>query len=101
MAIPDYQSLMLPLLKLLLDEEEHKTREFVGELSDKFGLSEEQRKELLPSGHQSIIENRIGWARTYILKAGLLSSTRRGYIKITQKGLEVLEQKPEKIKINF
>ena len=101
MTIPDYQSLMLPLLKFLSDEQEHKTREAVEKLSDEFNLSEEERKELLPSGQQPIIDNRVGWARTYMLKAGLLSAPRRGYIKITPKGLEVLKQNPEKINVKF
>jgi len=101
MAIPDYQSLMLPLLKFLADKEEHKTREAVEKLSDEFNLSEEERKELLPSGQQPIIDNRVGWARTYMLKADLLSAPKRGYIKITDKGLDVLKQNPEKINIKF
>lgn len=101
MAIPDYQSLMLPLLKFLSDKQEHKTREAVEKLSDEFELSEDERKELLPSGQQQIIDNRIGWARTYMLKAGLLSSPKRGYIKISPKGLEVLKQNPEKINVKF
>ncbi|HOI19245.1 MAG TPA: winged helix-turn-helix domain-containing protein [Candidatus Woesearchaeota archaeon] len=101
MAIPDYQTLMLPLLKSISDGQEHKTRDVVTSLSDEFGLTEEERKELLPSGQQPIIDNRIGWARTYMLKAGLLSAPKRGYIKITDNGLEVLKQKTEKIDIKF
>lgn len=101
MTIPDYQLLMLPLLKFLSGGQEHKTRESVEKLSDDFNLSEEERKELLPSGQQPIIDNRIGWARTYMLKAGLLSAPKRGYIKITPKGLEVLKQNPEKINVKF
>jgi restriction system protein len=101
MAIPDYQKLMLPLLKSISDGQEHKTRDVVDSLSNEFGLTEEERKELLPSGQQPIIDNRIGWARTYMLKAGLLSAPKRGYIKITDKGLEILKQKPKKIDIKF
>lgn len=101
MAIPDYQSLMLPLLKFLSDGQEHKTREAVEKLSDEFGLSEEERNELLPSGQQPIIDNRVGWARTYMLKAGLIEAPKRGYIKISEKGQEVLKQNPEKIDVKF
>jgi len=101
MAIPDYQSLMLPLLKFLSDKEEHKIREVIEKLSDEFNLSEEERQELLPSGQQPIINNRIGWAKTYMLKAGLLFSPKRGYIKITDKGLDVLKQNPEKIDVKY
>ena len=101
MAIPDYQTLMLPLLKLLSDEQEYKTRELIDKLSNDYNLSEEEKRELLPSGRQRIIDNRIGWARTYLLKAGLLSAPKRGYIKITSKGLEVLKQNLEKINIKY
>jgi restriction system protein len=101
MTIPDYQSLMLPLLKFLSDKKEHKIREAVKELSNEFNLSEEERQELLPSGQQSIIHNRICWAKTYILKAGLLFSHRRGHVKISDKGLEVLKSNPKKINIKF
>ncbi|PIN86516.1 restriction endonuclease [Candidatus Woesearchaeota archaeon CG10_big_fil_rev_8_21_14_0_10_44_13] len=101
MTIPDYQTLMLPLLKNISDGMEHKTKEVVNSLSNEYHLTEEEKRELLPSGQQPIIDNRIGWARTYLLKAGLLSSPRRGYIKITEKGLEVLKQKPNRVDIKF
>jgi len=101
MAIPDYQTLMLPLLKSISDGQEHKTRDIFNSLSNEFGLTEEEKKELLPSGLQPIINNRVGWARTYMLKAGLLSAPKRGYIRITEKGLEVLEQNPVRIDVKF
>lgn len=101
MAIPDYQTLMLPLLKSIFDGQEHKTREIINSLSNEFGLTEEERKELLPSGQQPIINNRVAWARTYMLKAGLLSAPKRGHIKITEKGLKVLEQNPDRIDVKF
>jgi len=88
-------------LKSVSDEQEHKTRDVADFLSDEFKLTETERKELLPSGRQPIIDNRIGWARTYMLKAGLLSAPKRGYIRITDKGLEVLRQKPKRINIKF
>ena len=101
MAIPDYQSLMLPLLKFLNDGQERNVREAIDSLSAEFKLSEQEKQELLPSGQQPIIDNRIGWARTYILKAGLIESPRRGFIKITEKGKEVLSKKPTKINVKF
>lgn len=101
MTVPDYQSLMLPLLKFLSDGKEHKLSEAVEKLSDKFNLSKEEQEELLPSGQQPTMHNRVAWARTYLLKAGLLSATRRGYVKINFKGLKVLEQKPQKITVKF
>jgi len=101
MAIPDYQTLMLPLLKSISDRQEHKMRDIIELLSNEFNLTEEERKELLPSGQQPIIDNRIGWARTYLFKAGLLTAPKRGYIKISDKGLETLKKKPTKIDIQF
>ena len=92
MAIPDYQTIMLPLLVYLSNEQEHKTREAVEYLSNQFNLTKEEREELLPSGLQQIINNRVGWARTYMLKAGLLLSTSRGYIKIEERGLIIREK---------
>lgn len=97
MAIPDYQSVMLPLLRLAADGREHSAREAVEQLADHFSLSEDERKELLPSGAQATFDNRVGWARTYMKKAGLLESPRRGYFKITQRGIQVLKQNPDEI----
>jgi len=101
MAIPDYQSIMLPLLKFLGDRKEHSLREAIEYLADEFGLSEKERKELLPSGQQFTFDNRVGWARTYMKKAGLLESTKRAYFKISDRGLEVLKEKPEAINVKF
>jgi restriction system protein len=97
MAIPDYQSIMLPLLKLAGDEKEHSLREAIEALADEFKLTDEERKELLPSGRQATFDNRVGWARTYMKKAGLLESTKRGYFQITERGLDVLKQNPSEI----
>lgn len=101
MTIPDYQTIMLPLLQLVGDEEEHSMRALTEALANKFDLTEEERKELLPSGRQPTFYNRVGWARTYMKKAGLLKSRRRGYIEITERGLSVLENGPSRIDINF
>ncbi len=97
MAIPDYQSIMLPLLKLAGDQQEHKMSEVTDTLADQFNLTEEERKVLIPSGTQSLFYNRVGWARTYLVKAGLLDTPRRGYIVITEEGLKLLVEKPEAI----
>lgn len=100
-GIPDYQKIMLPLLRRLEDGAEHSMRELINALAVEFGLTEEERKQLLPSGVQPVFDNRVGWARTYLLKAGLLESPRRGIVKITDRGRQVLAQKPEKIDNNF
>ena len=101
MPIPDYQSLMVPLLELLEAGKEHRLRDVVSVLEQQFGLTEEERKALLPSGQQPIFHNRVGWARTYLKNAGLLEAPRRGWMRITGRGLEVLKQKPESIDVNF
>ena len=101
MAIPDYQSLMLPLLQYAGDGEEHSLRAAIDGLGEKLGLSEEDRKELLPSGRQATFDNRVGWARTYMKKAGLLESTRRGCFRITDRGQKVLQGNPDRIDVSF
>jgi restriction system protein len=101
MAIPDYQSIMLPLLELISDNKEWVFRNVVEELSKKYSLTETERKELLPSGQQPIFDNRVGWARTYMKKAGLIESPKRGVLKISNKGLQVLQSKPDRINVKF
>ncbi len=97
MAIPDYQTIMPPLLKFASDQQEYSLREAIDNLSNQFNLSDEERRELLSSGQQAVFDNRVGWARTYLKKAGLLESTRRGYFRITERGLNILKQNPPKI----
>lgn len=101
MAIPDYQSIMLPLLQFAGDKQEHSLRETIEALADRFSLPNEERKQLLPSGRQATFDNRVGWARTYLAKSSLLQTTRRGYYRITKRGLDVLQQKPQKIDNQF
>ena len=76
MAIPDYQTCMLPFLRLLGDGQEHALRDAEEALAANFKLTETERAELLPSGQQGIFKNRIGWARTHLKKAGLLGACR-------------------------
>ena len=99
--IPDYQTCMLPLLKYAADNKEHKFSDAVDVLSNQFKLTKEEREELLPSKTQEVISNRIGWARTYMKKAGLLEDTRRGYFKITERGLGVINENLEKITTKY
>lgn len=101
MAIPDYQTVMLPLLKFLADGGEHSLRESIDSLADEFSLTEVERTEMLASGQQAIFNNRVGWARTYLKKAGLLDSTRRGFFRITDRGKKVLSRAPNRIDVNF
>ncbi len=101
MTIPDYQTVMLPLLRLASDEQQHSSRGAIEKLADQFKLSKEERKELLPSGRQATFDNRVGWARTYMKKAGLLESKQRGYFKITSRGLEALQKDPQTINVKY
>lgn len=101
MAVPDFQSIMLPLLQYYGDGQEHSVQEAVDELAVTFGLSEEDLKHLLPSGKQTTFYNRVGWARTYLAKSGLLEMPRRSYYRITPRGREVLQKAPSKIDIKF
>src|SRR5215203_787139 len=101
MAIPDYQTVMLPLLNLAADRKEHRFRDAIEELALFFNLTDDERKELLPSGSQATFDNRVGWARTYMKKAGLLESPKRGYFRITDTGMQALSTKPKTINVKF
>lgn len=101
MAIPDFQSIMLPLLKIASDKKEHTKWEAVEELSKFFELTEEDTEKPLRSGGGTIFADRVGWAKTYLKKAGLLDSKRRGYFYITDRGISVLNQNPSKINTAF
>jgi len=101
MSIPKYEEIMLPLLELSSDNKEYHVQEAYDKLAKKFGLTEEEREESLPSGAQSLFENRVGWARTYLVKAGLLESKKRGYFNITKRGLDVLKENLEEINSEY
>lgn len=101
MTIPDFQAIMLPLLQYASDAKEHSLRDAITYLADIFNLIDEERKELLASGQQAVFDNRVGWARTYLKKADLLVSPKRGYFQITDKGKDVLIQNPGEINIKF
>lgn len=97
--IPDYQACMLPLLRFVADGKEHNIKEVIEHFYGIFNLSEEEKSRMLPSGLQSVIMNRAGWARTYLKKAGLIEQPRRAYFKITKRGIDLLSEKIEEINI--
>ena len=99
MTIPDYQSIMLPVLHFIADSKEHTLREIINSLADIFQLTDEERKELLPSGKQAVFDNRVGWATTYLKKAGVVETPKRALYRITDRGRELLESKTERVDI--
>jgi restriction system protein len=101
MAVPDFQTIMLPLLQLAADQQEHSLRNTIEALAEQYALTKEERRELLPSGRARTFDNRVGWARTHLAKAGLLKSTRRGYFHITARGLHILAQQPGRVDMAF
>jgi len=101
MAVPDYQSLMLPLLKIAADRNEHNLSEAIELLTQQLKLSEQDQKELLPSGKQRKFDNRVHWARTYLVKALILTNTGRGRFCITDRGIEILRNNPPQINVKF
>lgn len=99
--IPDYQTLMLPLLKSVSDGKEHLFSVVVETLADQFHLSDEERKELLPSGSSFVFSNRVGWARTYLKKAGLIESPKRGVMQISERGKQALKENLSEINVQY
>jgi restriction system protein len=101
MGVPDFQTLMLPILQLADDGLEHSLAEVEAKLGAHFSLTESDLNEMLPSGRQTKFYNRIGWAKTYLARTGLLQSTSRGHFCITQRGLSVLSNAPSRIDLRF
>lgn len=101
MAIPDFQTLMLPLLMVAVDGKEHDFRDTVEVISQQFNLTEEERAVLLPSGRAPLFYNRLAWAKTYLKKAGALDQPKRGVIKITERGRQLLSSNPASIDLKM
>ncbi len=101
MPIPDFQSLMLPLLELATDGETRHLRQTYDTLAQRFDLTDDEKREILPSGRQPRFVNRVHWARSYLTNAGLLESPKRGCFCITERGRDVLANKPSAINIKF
>src|SRR5262245_60047842 len=101
MAIPDFQTVMLPLLVHLRDGQEHSNQETTKALTELFQLTEEERAQLLPSGQQPIFTNRVAWAKSHLKAAGLIESPRRGYYKIFPRGIDVLHTNPERVDLRL
>jgi restriction system protein len=100
LSIPDFQTLMLPVLRIAA-EGEVRISDVVERLADEFALSAEERSHLLPSGRQTTFANRVHWAKSYLGKAGLVELTKRAHFRITENGREVLTAPPERIDIKY
>lgn len=98
MAIPDYQSLMLPVLNVAA-EGETRVPAAAQVIVDRLGLSEDEREEMLPSGKQRLLHNRVHWAKFYMTKAGLIESPKRGVFVASSAGRELLATKPARIDV--
>lgn len=101
MPIPEFQSYMLPMLQLASDGQEHSLEDAREALAKQFNLSLEERSELLPSGRQRRFDNRVAWAKVYLERARLVTSPRRAHFLITERGRQVLAEKPKRIDIGF
>lgn len=101
MPIPDYQTVMLPLLTFANDGAEHPFREAVDRLADEFHLNDDERAEIHPSGTANVFGSRVGWARSYLKQAGLLEAPKRGVLRITAEGKALLAKKPPRIDNNL
>jgi restriction system protein len=102
MAVPDYQTFMLPVLRFA--EKQHDDipmKTLLKAMAEEFALPEDDLRELLPSGVSTTFGSRVGWACTYLKKAGLLLAPRRGHLKITARGMQVLSEKPKRVDVNF
>jgi restriction system protein len=99
--IPDYQSIMLPVLEELGKGGVQKYRALIEALAVRYELSNEERNMLLPSGTQRAFDNRVGWATTYLKKSGLIASPKRGEFEITPLGKKILADKPSRIDNRF
>ena len=101
MAVPNLQSIFLPLLNFASDKKEHSIRETIKILPKEFKLSKKEIDQILSDWSKTVFYDNVTWGITYLKKAGLLDSNKKGYFHITNRGLEVLNQKPSKIDTDF
>jgi restriction system protein len=99
--IPDFQTIMLPVLESLADGQEKTIRDLTALLADRYGLTEAERAEVIPSGQQTIFSNRVAWAKSHLKYAGLLENPARGRVRISELGHKVLAERPLAINVKF
>ena len=100
MTIPDFQTLMHPILAYLADGQQKSTRTVINAMSDEFGLTAEERAQMIPSGRAKLMDNRIGWSLTHLSQAGLIERPIRAQVRITPTGLEVLKSHPDRVNVS-
>src|SRR5947208_14733099 len=100
-AVPDFQSVMLPFLEILQDGQERTMRELTEMLAVRFKLTDEERQEHLSSGPQPVFYNRVAWAKTHLKNAGLIQNPIRGKVSISEAGKKVLDRKPPTVNCKF
>jgi len=101
MSVPDFQSFFKPLLKIASDCNEHSIKEAREKLADYFKMTEGDLSELLPSGTQKTFDNRVAWAKSYFIQAGILKATKRAHFKITDRGAELYNHGHDRIDIKI
>jgi restriction system protein len=101
MAVPDFQTLMLPVLREFADRAEHAPREIRQRVADRLQLTPEDVAEMVPSGTQTRLANRVAWGHIYLKRAGLLASPRKGVYRIAERGEEVLKSPPDQLNMQF
>lgn len=101
MSIPDFQSLMLPILQLVAAGGDLDNRELVATLAKQFNLTDIELAEMLPSGQQAIFTNRVAWAKAHLKKAELIESPVRGLVRITEAGRMVVKSRPERVSVAY
>jgi restriction system protein len=101
MGIPSFEYFMLPILQKIEDGKEYYFRDIMEKIIRDTKLTEEERKKLLPSGSTLLVNSRIGWARTYLIKAGLIGKTKKGYLIISKTGSELLKTNPKEINLKI
>ena len=97
MPIPDYQTMMRPVLQLVADGQEHAVRDLQEAVADHFELTPDERAEMQPKGNNRVLVNRLAWARIYLVRAGTLEAPRRGVVRITDRGRQVLQDCPDRL----
>lgn len=97
MTIPDAQTLMRPILAYLADGQAKSAKDVIAAMSDEFGLSDDERAQMLPSGRQRTMYDRVHWSLTHMSQAGLLDRPTRGHVQVTDTGRQVLKAHPERV----